>query len=65
MANYPPVERHAYSVSEVAAALGCTRQHIHNLISRGAVASVKIGASRRISAAELARLVSAGTEGAA
>jgi len=41
-------ERLAYSPSEVAAALGCTRQHIQNLIRRGELRSVKLGRRRVI-----------------
>jgi excisionase family DNA binding protein len=42
------VDRLAYSPAEAAAALGCTRQHIQNLIARGELASVKLGRRRLI-----------------
>ncbi len=42
------VERLAYSPAEVAAALGCTRQHVQNLIARGELRSVKLGRRRLI-----------------
>jgi excisionase family DNA binding protein len=57
------VDRLAYSPTECAAALGLTRQTIHNLIARGELASCKIGRARRIPASELARLLG-GTDGA-
>ena len=53
----PTEHRLAYSPAELAEALGCSRQHIHNLIVRGEIRSIKIGASRRISAAEVTRLL--------
>lgn len=43
-------ERRAYSPGEVAEALGCTRQHVHNMIQRGEIASFKLGARRFIPA---------------
>jgi excisionase family DNA binding protein len=53
------VERLTFSVAEVAEALGCTRQHITNLIARGEIPSLKLGRRRLIRRqaldAELAR----------
>jgi excisionase family DNA binding protein len=43
-----PVDRLAYSPAEVAAALGCTRQHVTNLIAAGVVPSLKLGRRRLI-----------------
>jgi excisionase family DNA binding protein len=56
-AKTPDVERLAYSVDEVAAALGCTRNHVVNLISRGQLPSFKLGGRRLISADTLNRIV--------
>jgi excisionase family DNA binding protein len=42
------VERLAYSPAEVAQALGCSRVHVHNLITRGELRSVKLGRRRLI-----------------
>lgn len=44
----PEIERLAYTPTELAIALGCTRQHIHNMLSRGELRSVKFGAKRLI-----------------
>lgn len=44
----PAVERLAYSPAELAAALGCTRVHVHNLIARGELRSIKLGRRRLI-----------------
>lgn len=41
-------DRLAYTPEELARALGCTRQHIYNLIGRGELASVKLGGKRLI-----------------
>jgi excisionase family DNA binding protein len=49
-------ERLAYSVPETARRVGVTRQHIHNLIARGEIRSVKVGRSRRIPIDEVHRL---------
>jgi excisionase family DNA binding protein len=43
-----PVERLAYSPTELTQALGCTRQHVQNLIARGELRSVKLGRRRLI-----------------
>lgn len=43
-----PVERLAFSPAELAAALGCSKAHIHNLIGRGELRSVKLGGKRLI-----------------
>ncbi|MGH9151160.1 MAG: helix-turn-helix domain-containing protein [Acidimicrobiales bacterium] len=47
-ADQAEVERLAYSPAEIAHALGCTRQHIQNLIGRGELPSVKLGRKRLI-----------------
>lgn len=49
-------ERLAYSPGEVAKLLGCTRQHIHNMIARGDLPSVKLGRKRLIPASALTAL---------
>jgi excisionase family DNA binding protein len=51
------IERLAYSPAEVAAALGCTRQHVQNLIARGELQSVKLGRRRLIPRQVLADLL--------
>lgn len=56
-----PVRRLAYSPTEAAEALGCTRQHIYRLMGRGDLHAVKIGRLTRISAGEIERLLSVGT----
>jgi excisionase family DNA binding protein len=43
-------ERLGYSPAEFAAAFGCTRQHVQNLIARGELPSIKLGRLRRIPA---------------
>lgn len=50
------MERLAYRVPEAASALGVSRAHIYNLVSRGALRAVKIGGSTRIPATEVQRL---------
>jgi len=52
-------ERLAYSPDELARLLGCTRQHIYNLISRGELASVKLGGKRLIPRHAVEALLSA------
>jgi excisionase family DNA binding protein len=42
------VERIAYSPAEFAAAVGCSRQHVQNLIRSGQLRSVKLGRKRLI-----------------
>lgn len=55
------VPRLAYSVAEAAAALGVCRQHLYDLIARGVIRTVKLGdKTRRISAAELDRILDGG-----
>jgi excisionase family DNA binding protein len=51
------VERLAYSPSEAAAALGCTRQHVQNMIRRGELRSVTLGRKRLIPRQALAELL--------
>jgi excisionase family DNA binding protein len=55
------LQRLAYSPAETAAVVGISRQHVHNLIARGAIRSVLIGKSRRIPASEVERLLLEGT----
>lgn len=52
----PDVTRRAYSPAELAAVLGCTRQHIQNLIARGELPSFKLGHRRFIPAQVLDEL---------
>lgn len=52
--------RLAYRVPELANALGVCSQHVYNLIYRGEIRAVKIGASVRIPAAEVDRLLGGG-----
>jgi excisionase family DNA binding protein len=49
-------DRLAYSPRELAELLGVTRQHIHNLIARGEIASVKLGSRRLIHHTTVERL---------
>lgn len=51
------VERLAYSPSEFAAAVGCSRQHVQNMIARGELASIKLGRRRLIPASVVAELL--------
>ena len=54
------VERLAYSPTELAQALGCTRQHVQNLIARGEIRSVKLGRKRLIPRAVVEELLQGG-----
>ncbi len=49
--------RVAYSPAEFADALGVSRQHVHNMIARGELHSMKLGKARRIPATEIERLL--------
>jgi excisionase family DNA binding protein len=51
-------ERLGYSPAEFAAAFGCTRQHVMNLIARGELPSIKLGRLRRIPAPVVDALLS-------
>ncbi len=42
--------RLAYSSTEIAAAVGCTRQHVENLIRAGVIPSLKLGRRRLVRA---------------
>jgi excisionase family DNA binding protein len=55
-------DRVAYSPSEVASRLGVTRQHIHNLIARGEIPSVKLGRRRLIPGALVDRFYDGPTD---
>lgn len=57
MAAITHVERAAFRPSEVAGALGCSRDTVDRLITRGELKSFKVGAGRFVSQAELARFV--------
>jgi excisionase family DNA binding protein len=52
-----PVVRLLYRVSEVASALGLSRAKVYELISSGALLSVRIDGARRIKAADLEAFV--------
>lgn len=52
--------RLAYSAAEVAPMLGCTRQHINNMIARGELRSVKLGRRRLIPASAIDALLAGG-----
>jgi excisionase family DNA binding protein len=52
--------RLGYSPAEFAAAFGCTRQHVQNLIARGELPSIKLGRLRRIPASVVAALIEGG-----
>ncbi len=55
--NFGVVPRVAYSPAEFAEALGVSRQHVHNMIGRGELQSMKLGKARRIPATEIERLL--------
>jgi excisionase family DNA binding protein len=59
------IERLGYSPAEFAAAFGCTRQHVQNLIARGELPSIKLGRLRRIPAPVVDALLEAGGDDAA
>jgi len=50
-------DRLAYRVPEAASQLGVSKAHLYNLIARGDLRAVKIGAATRIPASELARML--------
>jgi len=51
------VERLAYSPGEAAQAIGCTRQHIHNLINAGHLRRFKVGRLTRIPVGDVLALI--------
>lgn len=51
------VRRLAYSPAETANQLGCTRQHVQNLIARGELRSIKLGRKRLIPASVIEDLL--------
>jgi excisionase family DNA binding protein len=59
------VERLAYSPAEFAEAVGCTRQHVQNLIARGELRSVKLGRKRLIPRHVVDALLDGGDDAAA
>ncbi len=54
------VERLAYSPSEAAQALGCTRQTVHALINRGQLRRFKVGTLTKIPVGDVLALVGGG-----
>jgi excisionase family DNA binding protein len=52
--------RLALSPAEFAAAVGCSRQHVANMIARGELRSVKLGGRRLIPVAALDELLNGG-----
>lgn len=56
------VERLAYSPGEAAQAIGCTRQHIHNLINAGQLRRFKVGRLTRIPVGDVLGLVGGGPD---
>jgi excisionase family DNA binding protein len=50
--------RLAYSLTETAALLGCTRQHVSNMVHAGEIRVAKLGRRVLVPAAELARVLS-------
>ena len=60
-----PVMPGLMTVPEVAARLRCTPQHVFALISRGALASVKVGRKRVISEGQLLAFIERNTVEAA
>ena len=51
------MDRIALSPAEAAAALGCTRQHIYNLMARNVLTRYKVGRLTKLSTAEVRALV--------
>lgn len=60
-----PAHPLAYTPSQLAPLLGCTRQHIHNMLTRGELRSVKLGRKRLIPHAAVAELLNGGAPDAA
>ena len=52
-----PVEKLAYSVAELAAALGVSQQHIFNMIKQNHIKKFKLGRRTLISTKEYERLI--------
>jgi excisionase family DNA binding protein len=50
-------ERLVYSPAEAAAMLGCSRQHVYNLMASGQLPSLKLGRARRIRHEDLVAMV--------
>ena len=57
MPEIRPTDRIAYSPSEAAEILGCSRQTAHALINRGQLRRYKVGRLTRIPAADVHALV--------
>lgn len=55
------IERLAYDASEAAAALGCSRQTIYDLINAGSLRSLKFGGRRFIPVAAIRELLDGAT----
>lgn len=52
--------RLAFSLTETAAMLGCTRQHLANMVHAGEIRVAKLGRRVLVPAAELSRLLGEG-----
>jgi excisionase family DNA binding protein len=59
-----PIERLAYSPTEAAQALGCSRQTIYNRLDDGTLRAVKLGGRTLIPATVLAELLGGGPDDA-
>ena len=57
-----PADRLAYSVQEVAQALGISRDMVNDLLRTGRLGSIKVGRRRLISRKHLDRLLDADTD---
>jgi len=57
-----PADRLAYSVQEVAKALGISRDMVNDLLRTGRLGSIKVGRRRLISRKHLERLLESGAD---
>lgn len=62
MSDAPTTERLAYTPTELAPLIGCSRAHVHNMINRGELRSVKLGRKRLIPADVVAELLQGGAD---
>ncbi len=60
-AQFNSVPRSAYTINETASLLGISRRSVYDLLSKGKLRAVRIGAHQRIPASELERLVNSQT----
>lgn len=60
--GFEPYKRLAYSITETAEALGCSRGLVYKLIEQGQLKVAKIGRLRRITAAEIERFLKESTD---